>query len=508
MKHSFYIIAIGTLLTVSNSCKKDFLDVPPQGELTEEQALIDPTAADKMVGGVYNTLYYQGTVGLKYLILGEIASDNADKGSEPNDPGFGAIEIDPFVHNANTAIFNDVWVDHYKGIAAANKALDILNAGMYEEATKNRLIGEVRFIRALYYFNLVRMFGGVPRVIRVPDPSEANNDEFQIRASEEDIYAVIEEDLQFGVTHLPQKGEPGSQVGRATKDAAQALLAKVYLYQENWQGAYDMSQAVISSGKYGLANDYAVLFREAGENNNESIFEVQATPVRIGTECDGISKNYSNFQGPRGTFPPVTIGGQSYVAGDLGFGLNTPTADLAGAYETGDVRRETTIIFTSPTSIVTLWDGFPIPPRPAVVNERYNYKGYHSPFLETPACNGINDKDNKPKNIRVIRYAEVLLINAEAATHIGADALTPLQMVRARAGLSTTSATREDIWRERRLELAMEGDRFFDLVRQGRAAQVMTAHGKPFVAGKHERFPIPQLQIDLSGGRLTQNPNY
>jgi starch-binding outer membrane protein, SusD/RagB family len=508
MKYLYYTITIVSLLAISNSCKKDFLDVPPQGDLTEEQALIDPAAADKLVGGVYNTLYYQGTVGLKYLILGEIASDNSDKGSEPNDPGFGAIEIDPFAHNSNTSTFNDVWVDHYKGIAAANKAIDILNSGTYEEVTKNRLIGEARFIRALYYFNLVRMFGGVPKVTRVPDPAEANNDEFQTRASVEAIYDVIEEDLLFGVDHLPQKGEAGSQVGRATKGSAQALLAKAYLYQKNWQGAYDMSQAVITSGKYGLASDYANLFREVGENSVESIFEVQTSPVKIGSECDGINKNYSNFQGPRGTFPPVTIDGRSYVAGDLGFGLNTPTADLAGAYETGDLRRNATIIFTSATNVVKLWDSFPIPPRPAVVNERYNYKGYHSPFKESVACNGINDKDNKPKNIRVIRYAEVLLINAEAAANIGGDALTPLQMVRARAGLTTSSVTINDIWKERRVELAEEGDRFFDLVRQGRAAQIMTSHGKPFVAGKHELFPIPQLQIDLSGGRLTQNPNY
>ena len=508
LKYIIYTISFVSFLLFSNSCSKDFLDVPPQGQLTEEQALIDPAAADKMVAGVYNTLYKQGTVGLKYLILGEVASDNADKGSEPNDPGFGAIEIDPFAHNSNTLIFNDVWSDHYDGIGAANKAIEILNSGTYEEVIKNRLLGEARFIRALYYFNLVRIFGGVPKVIRVPAASEANNDEFQIRASEEDIYAVIEEDLQFGVANLPQKGEAGSQVGRATKGAAQALLAKVYLYRENWQGAYDMSQAVITSGKYGLAPDYAVLFREAGQNNSESIFEVQATPIKIGSECNGISKNYSNFQGPRGTFPPVTIGGQTYVAGDLGFGLNTPTSDLAGAYETGDVRRAATIIFTSATDVVKLWDSFPIPPRPAVVNERYNYKGYHSPFRESPACDGINDKDNKPKNIRIIRYAEVLLINAEAATHVGADAATPLQMVRARAGLAPTAATVDNIWKERRLELAMEGDRFFDLVRQGRAAQVMTAHGKPFVAGKNELFPIPQLQIDFSGGRLAQNPNY
>ncbi|MDQ6608477.1 MAG: RagB/SusD family nutrient uptake outer membrane protein, partial [Bacteroidota bacterium] len=186
----------------------------------------------------------------------------------------------------------------------------------------------------------------------------------------------------------------------------------------------------------------------------------------------------------------------------------TPTADLAAAYPTGDVRKAGTIIFTG-ASPVMLWDGFTIPAQPAVVNDRYNYKAYHSPFKETLPCSGnVGDKDNRPKNIRVIRYAEVLLINAEAAARIGQNAMTPLAAVRARAGLTTTSATVADIWNERRLELGMEADRFFDIVRQGRAAAIMQAVGKPFIAGKHELFPIPQIQRDLSGGVLSQNPNY
>lgn len=511
MKYTFF--KIGLIATVaivmSNGCKKDFLDVPPQGQLTEEQALIDPDAANKLVGGVYNTLYYQGTVGLKWLILSEVASDNSDKGSVAADNGFDGITIDPLTHTANTGIFNDVWNDHYKGIAYANKALDILNAGTYDSTTKKRLIGEARFLRGLYYFNLVRVFGGVPKLIKTPLVSEANNNEYQTRTSAADIYAAIVDDLMYGTINLPAKGETGAQVGRATKGAAQALLAKVYLYQKNWQAAYDMSQAVVTSGKYDLATDYATIFREAGANNIESIFEVQTGPNRATDgSCNAISPNYSNFQGPRGTFPnSITIDGRTYTGGDLGFGLNTPTADLAAAYEAGDVRRAGTIIFTGP-AIVKLWDSFPVPAQPNVTNERYNYKGYHSPFKETNSCTGINDKDNKPKNIRLMRFAEVLLINAEAATHIGKDALTPLRRVRARASLTTATATEADIWKERRVELAEEGDRFFDLVRQGRAGVVMRAHGKAFVDGKNELFPIPQAQRDFSGGRLTQNPGY
>jgi len=503
-----YAMALG-FAAIFSSCKKDFLEVAPQGQLTEDQALIDPSAADKLVIGAYNTMYRQGTLGLKFVLLADVTSDDSEKGSTATDPGFDGIFLDNFTYTANTGIFNDVWKDYYFGIAAANKAIGILEAGTIEATTKNRLLGEARFIRALYYFNMVRIWGGVPKITRTPTGSEANDPALQTRASAAEIYQLIIDDLNFGVTNLPLKGDPGSQVGRATKGAAQALLSKVYLYQKNYQAAYDNSLAVINSGKYDLATDYFSIFREAGANNIESIFEVQTGPYRGPTgTCEAVSPNYSNFQAPRGTFPNQTVNGVVWNSGDLGFGLNTPSADLAAAYPAGDARRNATIIFTAATP-VQLWDGFTIPAKPAVVNDRYNYKAYHSPFRETLACSGnVGDKDNRPKNIRVIRFAEVLLINAEAAAQLGRDALTPLRKVRTRAGLTTTSATVADVWNERRLELGMEADRFFDIVRQGRAATIMLAQGKPFVTGKHELFPIPQIQRDLSGGALSQNPNY
>lgn len=513
MKKILYIttvVLVASVLFVT-SCKRSFLDVPPQGKTTEEQALIDPEAANKLVTGAYNNLYLPGTVGLKLLIIADVTSDDSDKGSVATDPGFDGIFLDNFTYTPNTGIFNDFWVDNYKAITSANKALDILSKSTIDEGIRNRLSGEARFIRALLYFNMVRTFGGVVKLTTVPSLAEANNDEFQTRASKEEIYKVITDDLEFSVANLPEKGTTGAVVGRATKGAAQALLAKVYMYQENWQGAYDMSNAVITSQKYDLAPVYADVFREKGVNNIESIFEVEtgnyANQTAGGLACDAVSKNYSNFQGPRGSFPTQTIAGKTYNGGDLGFGLNTPSSNLADAYETDDVRKAGTIIFTSDATTTTLWDGFVLPKRPDVVNERYNYKGYHSPFLESNSCLGINDKDSKPKNIRIIRFAEVLLINAEAATHVGQDAATPLNKVRGRANLGSVAPTVANIWKERRAELAMEGDRFFDLVRTGRAAAVMTGVGKPFVTGKHELFPIPQLQRDLSGGRLTQN-NY
>ncbi len=497
------IIIFATVMLTA--CNKSFLDVDPQGQLTEVQALSDPGAAEKMVGGVYNTLYFGGfgntTVGFLMVMATDVASDDGDKGSTDSDFG-PAGDIDNFTVNSNNFILNNLWTGHYSAIARANRAIDILEKSTFDETVKNRLLGEVRFLRGLYYFNLVRLFGGVPKVIRVPDPSEGNNDEFQTRATIEDMYQVITDDLQFAATNLPLKS--GTAVGRATKGAAESYLAKVNMYSKNWQKAYDLSLSVINSGQYSLVNDYSLIFREnpvggiGGKNNSESIFEVQ-TGLNVGENA--VSPLFSNSQGARGK------GGWN----DLGFGFNNPTADLVNSYEVGDTRMNATVIFIKPTLPTNsqgtiLWDGFRIPSQDSVENSRYSYKAYHSPIAESPQIS--NNKDSKPKNIRLMRYSEVLLINAEAAANLGlaAEATARLNQVRSRANLASSVGTIENIWKERRVELAMEQDRFFDLVRQGRAAVVLSRLG--FQANKNEVYPIPQAQIDLSGGRLTQNPGY
>ncbi len=506
-KYKLILLAAMPLLAMIG-CKKDFLEVDPQGQLTEVQALSDPDAASRVVGGVYNSLYFGGfdatTVGFLWVIALDVASDDGDKGSTPSDFG-PAGEIDNFTYTPNNFIFNNIWRGHYIAIARANRAIDLLEKSTFDATTKNRLLGEVRFLRGMYYFNLVRFFGGVPLVLRVPtDANELNTDEFQTRATKQQVYDVIVADLQFAVNNLPLKGDPLTQTGRANKGAAQAYLSKVYLYLQNWQMAYDLSQAVINSGKYGLVQNYAYIFRErpvggdGGNNNIESIFEVN-TGINAGENA--VSPLYSNGQGAR------SRGGWN----DLGFGFNNPTQDLANAYEPGDTRRNATIIFINPTVAgnspgTVLWDGFRIPSQDSVENQRYNYKAYHSALQESPQL--TNNKDTKPKNIRLMRYAEVLLINAEAAARLNntGEAFNKLSLVRARANLAPVPGTLDNVLKERRVELAMEQDRFFDLVRTGRAAAVLGPRG--FQAGKHEVFPIPQEQRDLSGGRLAQNPGY
>lgn len=508
-KLKIWLLAALPVLIIFAGCSKKFLDVDPQGQTTEVLALTDPDAANKLVGGIYNTLYYGGfdktTVGFLWVLANDIASDDGDKGSTPGDFG-PAGDIDNFTHNAGNFIFNNIWSGHFSAIISANKAIDVLNKGSLEATAKNRLLGEARFLRGLYYFNLVRFFGGVPKITTAPLASEGNSDALQTRSSTAEIYTLIIDDLQFATDNLPVKGDAATQPGRANKGAAQSYLAKVYLYQKNWQKAFDNSLAVINSGAYSLVPNYNFIFREkpvggaGGNNNSESIFEVQ---TGLNVAENAVSPLFSNGQGPRGR------GGWT----DLGFGFNNPTADLANAYEPGDTRKTATIIFVNPTVAgnspgTTLWDGFRIPSKDSVENDRYSYKAYHSNTAESAQAS--NNKDTKPKNIRMMRYAEVLLIYAEAAAMISniGEATAKLNMVRSRANLPASTGTQANVWKERRVELGMEQDRFFDLVRQGRAGSVLRAHGKAFMDGKNEVFPIPQPQIDLSGGRLKQNPNY
>lgn len=522
-KSIIYSVFVVTVITgILLGCSKNFLNVPPQGQQTAEDVALDPNAAANLVLGTYNTLYFGGfdpnTVGLEWVMTVEIASDDADKGSTDGDSP-EAKQIDQFKIDTHNSFLDNLWRGHYQAIGTANQALAVLNNATFDEATKKRFIAETRFLRGFYYFDLVRLFGGVPLILQVPNIKDTAADYLYVKKPVDSVYAAIVADLQYAADNLPLRGESGAVDGRANRGAAEAFLAKVYLYMKNYQKAYDLSKDIINSGKYSLVPYpyYAQIFREnaingaGGVNNTESIFEVQTAK---NTTCDAISKLYSNGQGPRATKGWVNQQNGIVYNGDLGFGFNNPSQSLVSAYdELGDsTRKFGTVIFIQPTggnnAGTTLWDGFRIPTQDSVQNPRYNYKAYHSPFKESEACGGPNDKDNKPKNIRLMRFAEVLLINAEAAVQIGnsGDAQSALDAIRTRAGLTSVPATLDNIYRERRVEMAMECDRFFDLVRTNRAVQFLGPLG--FQANRNEVFPIPQNQIDLSGGKLKQNPGY
>lgn len=490
-------------IVLVSACSDSFLDVKVQGGVTTKT---DPNLAQKLVTGVYNSLlqgdaFGNGDVhGWGFITVTSTISDDADKGSTADDQMVRVGDIDNFTVTPTNQFVETLWSGHYNSIGAANQAIQALKTAAIDEEEKVRLMGEVRFIRGYIYFNLVRMFGGVPLVLRVPkDAQDANSDpSFQTRAPIAVVYDSIERDMQFAIDNLPLKSQ--SVKGHVNKGTAQAMLAKVYMYQGNWPKVHELTSEVITSGQYRLVLDYATIWRQVGDNNEESIFEIQTG--EFNNENLDID-NYIVSQGPR-------VGGAGGWD-DLGYGFNNPSASLLAAYEPNDLRKAATIIEidNSGTHVGTvLWDGFRIPSSDSVQNLFYNYKAYTSREKEKFAR---PQSKNRPKNIRILRYADVLLMNAEAILNGGGagDADAQVNAVRVRAGLPTKSGvTIDDVWQERHIEFAMEHDRFWDIVRQGRAAQVMLAAGKTnFVAGKHELLPIPNSQIVLSGGLLTQN-NY
>jgi len=475
------------------------LDVPVQGGATTDS---DPDLAQKLVTGAYHSLlqgdsWGSGDVhGFAFISVTNIASDDADKGSTLDDQKVPVGDIDDFTLTATNKFAETLWSGHYNSIGTVNQALLALKTANIDDQTKTRLIGEMRFLRGYLYFNLVRMYGDVPLILRVPkDQQDANSDPtFQTRANKVIVYDTICADLQYAVDNLPIKAQ--YTVGHANKGAAESMLAKVYMYRGDWQKVYDLTQDVIGSVQYGLV-DYSTLWRQAGDNCWESIFEIETGSYNNSNL--GVS-NYTVCQG-------VRVGGMGGW-NDLGWGFCTPTTDLINSYEAGDIRKDATIIFIDNSGThkgTILWDGFRVPSKDSVQNLYYNYKAYTSATKETYV--NSSDKD-RPKNIKILRYADVLLMNAEAAYHVGGDVATPMHLIRQRAGLGDVALTLDNIWKERRLELALEHDRFWDLVRQGRAAQVLQAAGKDFVEGVNELLPIPNSQILLSGGKLTQNYGY
>jgi hypothetical protein len=488
MKKSFNIVlmfAVALLMMVT-ACRKKFLEEPVRNQ-TPSDFFSNPDAPSQLVTAVYNQLYEWQQHSFSWIGVTSIADDDAEKGSDPGDTGTDKDQLDKYTFTSSSLSFNDIWESNFKGVARANQALYYLpQFNNISDGQRARYIAEVKFLRAYYYWNLVRCFGGVPKVSKNIETQEdiANAN---VRASAEEIYAFIRQDLTDAISVLPAS-YGADDMGRPTRGAAMGLMAKVALYQKDWAFAKNTSNQLITSGTYSLVSDYSSIWKESGEFNSESLWEVNCK----GTDPNKGLTGYFVVQAPRG-------------AGGLGWGFNTPSQKLVDAYEVGDVRKDATIIFSGQT----LWDGFVT--NPAAPNARYNYKCYISKTMET--FNGNDNETNK--NLRVVRLGEIYLIHAEAAIEMGdtASARASLNTIRNRAGLANTTALtaaelKDAIYKERRVEMAMEHDRMFDLRRTGRAGTVLRAAGMPFVDGKHELYPIPQRQIDLSGGKLTQNPNY
>lgn len=486
-------ISLAALFLLASACEKEFLERAPKGQLTFDTYFETPDHAVWATNAIYQNFRSWDMCAFPWIGITDVISDDADKGSTENDALY-LLEIDDFTFDATNQAFSGAWSGHYRTIFRANLAIENIPGIDMDEELRGRLVGEAKFLRAYTYFRLVQWFGELP-LITTP----LNEDEYftQERRPVAEAYNLIERDLLDAIDALPEKSEyADGDLGRATKGAARGILAKLYMLKKDYVNAEKYSLEVISSNEYSLLPRYADNFLPVGEHGSESIFEIGAVAIQAAVAGPGATP-FNMIQGVRG-IP------------NLGWGFNRPSDDLVAAYEPGDPRRQATIIYVGEV----LPDGLTlVEDNPEILNERYNQKAW------VPAHAGL--QDNGPGNLRLLRYSDILLLAAEALNENGkpADALLYLNQVRQRArgsnnfilpDITTTGQgeLREIIYHERRVELAMEQQRWFDLLRWGRAEQVMTAVGKNFMPNKHELLPIPQSEIDLSGGLLQQNKGY
>jgi hypothetical protein len=504
MKNQSLYIPIGLLLLVSSffGCKKDFLNQSPEANLTNSNFWKTESDLKQGVNGAYSTLRGMGT--FSFWLFGEMRSDNTTfQYNAPQRGQENREQVDEFLANSANTLLQDFWRDSYTAIFRSNDVLDHVDAIPMSDATRAQAIGEVKFLRAFHYFNLVRQFGGVPlRLEAIKSPTDAPS---KGRATVEAVYTQIIADLNDAASKLPEAaGYAATDKGRVSKGSANALLGEVYMTQKKFGEALTALRKVTG---YSLMPTYAGIFQVANKNNQESIFEIQYYAT-VGTNLS------SNFMYQFAPFNSGTVVTQD-PGTNLSFtsGWNTPTSDLIASYEAGDVRKDVSLAegFTSTSGFVAV---------PYI-------KKYNQGFVQPGQTN---------VNFPVIRYADVMLMIAECLNEQGfvanGEAFSLLNAIRTRAGIpnktdgnvipalnvSTQAAFREAIYQERKVELAFENHRWFDLVRTGKALEVMNPHGQREIAKAPAQYPsgayvltqnkillpIPQREVILDN--LSQNP--
>ena len=505
MKKIFYYVMALALGCSQMSCS-DLLDQKPQGVLTE----------DDLTGGTYETQIFNMYALLRgyHIVSGNTAlaihgmrSEDAEKGSTLSDGSATGKMFDDFEYAASNGMVKSYWNANYTLIHKANDVLEEMKSN--PSLTGGDLVnkGEALLMRAFCYFNLVRAFGEVPLIdFKVGSVADANIP----KSSVAQIYTLIDEDLTNAESYLPRTWE-AQYVGRLSWGAARALHSRTYMMRNDWNNMRAAAEDVISSGLYNLNTPYEDIFREKGENCGESVLELQCTATAALPGSNEIGSQYAQVQGCRG-------------AGEwnLGWGQHTPTQLLADAFEEGDPRKDETLLYFIRTGEdpSTIPANKPYGEKP-VANADVIAKYFNKKVYTDPALREKYTKSGYWVNIRLIRYSDVVLMAAEAACELGdnTSARRYLEMVRARARgtnanilpevtTDNQSELREAIRHERRVELGMEFDRFYDLVRWGIAKEVLHAAGKTGYQDKHALLPLPQDEIDKSNGVLVQNPNY
>ncbi len=550
MRYIKLLTGLFTFLLVIQSCSEDFLETKPLAMETEESYFTSMDAVEPCVIACYSQLSRMRTSDFNFVIgMGSIASDDAEAGGDGSAGDTPDIQaLDRMTQTArDLTTIERIWGFYYKGIYFCNVALEKLPMIRASESPTNQAIidtrlAEVKFLRSLYYFFLSQAYGGVCKVTEPLGPDELAQPKVTIN----EIYDLIKGDLRAAIHVLPEKSNLGTDVGRATKGAAQALLAKVYLYESSyatnypgdarfgdmevqWDSALYYAEQVINSGQYKLVgidgetfntfwgeqtNGYRYAFTVDGDNCLESVFEIQnLNDDWIWVQSTGnalaaftTARRYTNASGNPTQF---------------GWGFNCPTQELVDEYDTLDVRLNTTVARPGDTILVPEGDGeawyridFGISPTGYYCRK---YEVSPEQYWSTRL-----DWSKGPLNVRLIRIADVYLFAAEAAYMLNDDAkaLTYVNKVRERARMcggpghtvpaDLASITFDDIIKERRMELGCEGHRFWDLVRWRIAEENLdgvqiafdiTIH---FESPKNDFFPLPASEVDYMNGQLLQ----
>lgn len=477
-KYTFLCLA--ALLSVT-SCKDGFLDLAPVSQTNGVNFYRNADDMLNAVNAAYAALQFNGLYNQSMYAVGEVLSDNTEILDQQS--GIEITQLDAFTTLSNNSILNAMWNNHYRGILACNTVIDRIVHVTMNETLKARYTGEAKFLRALMYFNMVRTFGDTPLVLK--ETADVASGYAYGRTPAIEVYAQIEKDLLEAAAVLPSS-YTGNSLGRATIGAAKGLLAKVYLTQKKWPEAAAKAGEVIESGTYGLLDNYADVFKISNKNHKESLFEVQYKKGGY-----GLGSPFNN------NFAPWLSGVIVTKVGPGG-GQNQPTADISKSYETVDKRKDASFAA-----------GY------TAANGNFVSVRYITKYLD-PTPFAAYDADN---NWPVLRYADVLLMRAEALNEIGyvagGEAFELLNKIRKRAGLAEKTSTqlagqadfRLALEQERRLELAFENHRWFDLVRTGRAMEVLTAKGVK-IQPHQLLLPVPQSQIDINPEKIKQNQSY
>jgi len=463
------------------SCKK-YLETTPKGQFLLSNYYSTKAQAFAGVVACYNVLPYNYYA---YLVALNGASDDSytGGGNSGDQSGMQAFNNYPLI-NSGSGTADVFWYSLYNGVANTNVIIHALpSVPALPTDSLNRYMGESKFFRAYYYFDLVRLFKNIPLIL---EPLTTGNAYTQLQVAPSAIYAQIEDDLKAAIPGLPPT-VPAGENGRVTQGTARALLGKVYLYEQKWTLAAEQLTQVngtpggVSQYGYKLLPNYADIFALNNKFSSESIYEVGQSNV-----VANFSNNYTQYIGPRGSTVPFWYTG--------GYGFNPITPDLVNLMKS-DPRYPYTMINMDSLAKATKTSY-----QPSFQNTGYFTRKY-APITTEHTTFGWGN------NFIIIRLADTYLMEAEALVQGGGDkqrAQALLDAVRARVKLPSIPASLTNIYTERRLELAQEGNRWFDLVRTGQAATALA--GKGFKAGLNEILPIPQH--DLNNTKLKQNPGY